>query len=608
MFREQNREVVEKRAGAFYMFSLAIILLLTVRIWYLQVESSHEFSSKSENNSVRIKEIVPARGRIFDINGSLLVDNRPAYSLAVLPAEVPDSVLHKVSGVLVRPMKDIKEKIRKSNRHQPVVIERFLSDSLVIHFEENLSFYPGISIISEGKRHYPDPQVLAHILGYIGEVDEKTVNNNKAYDAGDIAGVSGIEKIYDQQLRGQKGYRYFKIDVRGRYTGEIESRYVPAKAAKDAVLTIDKDMQAFVENEMHLHRGSAIVIEPATGSIRAIVSKPDYSPDVFAEQISQTNWKTLVNDPEKPLTNRPVQGTYPPGSTYKMITTIAALENNVVSKNWAVECNGSFQIGNRVLYCWNHKGHGKVSMNQALAYSCNVYFYNLALKLRIDQWHDVSQRFGFGQKVNLDVIGEHSGLLPSGKYYQDQGWKLSKLQGVMANLNIGQGELLVTLAQMAKYTSILANNGKYTQLHLLDAFVDSGSDDSLKLQWEQSVIDVDAGIMRFTRNAMRNVVKWGTAASVALKKVEIAGKTGTAQNPHGEAHSWFLCFAPYDNPEIAIVTMVENGGSGSGLAARIARSILEKHFFGFVDINHRLYLPKPKEEEVIEELEIKPLF
>ena len=609
MFREQDRTRLAPKAALLYIFGFIIFSLLLFKAWYLQVQTGTEYYSRSQANSIRIVEVIPSRGLIYANNNDIIVDNRPAFSLAILPVEISDSTLKKVIKIIGIELEGVQKKIRRANKYRPLIIKRQIDDSLRIYFEENLHFYPGISIQIEPKRYYTRPKIIPHVLGYISEVDDKTVASSSIYESGDIVGKSGLEYVYDLDLRGKKGFRYIRVDVRGREVGELYSKFVTPVAAKDLHLTLVRKLQEFAESELIDKRGVVVAINARNGGIIAMASKPDYDPDLFAEIISPEKWTELVNNPDKPLTHRAVQGIYPPGSTYKIVSSVLATDLKIVSPKWSIVCNGFMRIGRKTMECWNHKGHGEMAMLDAIKGSCNVYFYNLSLKIDLTTYADYSRRFMFGQKTGIDITGENSGLIPSYEFYEKRIGKGGFTKGYMANLVIGQGEVLTTPLQIAQFAMILGNNGEYFQPHFIDYLVDVEKGDTLRFQPIKRKIRIPTKSLQLSRRGMKEVVHGGTASNVALMDLVIAGKTGTAENPHGDPHSWFMGFAPYDNPEIAIAVLIENGGGGSMVAAPIARRFLEMYFYGDISWERRLYKPKPKEEvdDLLDLLIIEPL-
>lgn len=609
MFREQDRTRLAPKAALLNIFGFAIFSLLLIKAWYLQVQTGTEYYSKSQANSIRIVEVIPSRGLIYANNNDIIVDNRPAFSLAILPVEISDSTLKKVSKISGLELESVKMKIRRANKYRPLIIKRQIDDSLRIYFEENLHFYPGISIQIEPKRYYTRPKIIPHVLGYINEVDDQTVASSSIYESGDIVGKSGLEYVYDLDLRGKKGFRYIRVDVRGREVGELYSKFVTPVAAKDLYLTLVRKLQEFAESELIDKRGVVVAIDARNGGIIAMASKPDYDPDIFAEIISPGKWTELVNNPDKPLTHRAVQGIYPPGSTYKIVSSVLATDLKIVSPKWSIVCNGFMRIGRKTMECWNHKGHGEMAMLDAIKGSCNVYFYNLSLKIDLNAYADYSRKFMFGQKTGIDITGENSGLIPSYEFYEKRIGKGGFTKGYMANLVIGQGEVLTTPLQIAQFAMILGNSGEYFQPHFIDYLVDVEKGDTLRFQPIKRKIRIPTKSLQLSRRGMKEVVHGGTASNVALMDLVIAGKTGTAENPHGDPHSWFMGFAPYDNPEIAIAVLIENGGGGSMVAAPIARRFLEMYFYGDISWERRLYKPKPKKEEddLLDLLIIEPL-
>jgi penicillin-binding protein 2 len=596
LFREQDRTRLTGRTWFFYLLATIAFLVLSAKAWYLQVATGEDYLSRSQANSLRMLEEVPSRGLIVDRQGQIIVDNRPAFALAVLPTEIPDSLLQRLCRFVDVEFDELKSKMRRANRYRPFVIKRFIDDSLRIHLAENQFFYPGVIITADAKRFYPPPQIMPHVLGYIGEAAEKQLMLRAYLEPGDIVGKTGLEAQYDEQLRGEKGLRYVRVDVSGREVGEIRQKRILPHAAQRLMLSIDRDLQAFSESLLDTLRGAVVALDPRNGEVLVMASKPDFAIDLFTEKISPQEWQKLLNDPNKPLTHRAVQGVYPPGSTYKMVSAVLARDKDIVSLRWQVNCPGHFRIGRKTMYCWNLDGHGDMQMLDALRHSCNVYFYQLSRRLQLSDYSDYSRRFYFGQVTGIDLPGEHRGLVPTAEFYERRLGPNGFTAGHLANLVIGQGEILATPLQVAQYAMILANKGTFYRPHLLRAWIDEETNDTLYYAPQATTIDIPTASLEIARRGMYQVVHGGTASSVALIDIAVAGKTGTAQNPHGESHSWFICYAPADSPQIAMAVIAENAGGGSVVAAPIARQIIEQYFFGSVDYAHRLYKPQARKE------------
>ncbi len=577
-FRSGNR-----RRMTFYVMIIAAMLILTVRFYNLQVLDEDIYRQKSEANSVKKETQIPIRGLIYDRDGRLITDNRPAFSIYVVPAMINknESALELLASLLDLDPVKIKRNFFTSRRFQPVKIARYVSQETLATIQANKLSLPGVEWRVEPKRNYNYNRSFAHVLGTLGEITESELEAMDQYEPGDLIGKKGLERFFDNQLRGQKGFRFVQVDALGRTVSELETdESRPPYPGKDLYLTIDARLQLFADSLFGEYNGALVAINVRNGEILTLVSKPDYDLNWFTESVDPDIWKDLTSNPRNPLYDRVTQATYPPGSTYKMVAAIAALNEGIVSPQWSVFCPGYFRIGRRVVRCWNAAGHGEQNLVSAIKNSCNVYFYQLGLKIGIDQWTKYSRMFHFGEKTGVELRGEKDGLVPSKAYYERRYGKGGATAGMMANIAIGQGELLTTPLQMAQFAMILANNGKYYQLHLFKEMVDKLSGDKERPKViEGKIEDIKPEVFETVREGMRQVVAGGTGWRASVWRMTGAGKTGTAQNPHGKSHAWFIGFAPFEDPEIAVAVILENGGSGSGMAAPVIGEYLRRYFY-----------------------------
>ena len=534
---------------------------------------------------------------IFDRNGKILVDNHPSYSVNIIPFEIDktDTVITLVSKILQMEPEEIWETInkKKTGYFTPVKLKRQIDFETLSKIEENRLDLPGISYQIEPRRNYPSDIRASHLLGYLGEITREDLANHtfKGLRIGNIVGKKGLERVYDQTLRGTKGYRYVEVDVLGREVKKITDRKeVLPRPGKNLHLTIDANLQKSLEISMENMRGGVIVVDCVNGEVLAMVSKPDYDPELFSKLITQEKWAGLLNDPEKPLYDRLVQSLYPPGSTYKLVVAAAALEKRKIHTWDTIFCSGSYRFGSKTFECWKHEGHGRIDLLGAIEQSCNVFFYKLGLKIGLDNWITYSKNLLFGVPTGIDLVDEKEGLVPDRKYLEKRYGKKWLPKGLIVNLSIGQGDLLVTPLQMVRLAMIIANEGKYPKLHLVRYI-----DDPIikKNQWTKidtsRVINISQKTFSIIKRGMYRVVngEHGTAKAAYCRNVKVAGKTGTAENPHGDPHSWFIGFAPFDKPEIAVCVLIENGGSGGRTAAPIAGKIIKK-YFNIEKSNYRL--------------------
>lgn len=580
--RLPDKKTLEKRQLIYSALLILFFLFILSGFIRLQVTHKNIYVQKSISNSIRKIEIYPVRGLIRDNNGKILVDNRPSFAAALIPKVVSDSTIQVLSQLFNIASDKIKKQLRKDYGFRPVIIARDINQEQLAFLEENRLAFPGIVTIVESKRFYPEGIRSPHIFGRVGEVTPKEQLFNPNLKTGDLTGKSGLEKGYNSELKGTKGVTYARVDAYGKEIGMYDiNRNVPPVHGSDLYLCMDYKLQKFAESLFQDKRGALVAIDTRSGGILALVSKPDYNPADLSGKIDPEIWNQLLHDENHPLYSRAIQSTYPPGSTYKLVAAIAALQEGIITPQWTAFCPGWFKLGRKTIHCWNTAGHGRVNLKQAIKGSCNVFFYQLGLKIGLNIWEKYSRMFGFGSRTGIDIPNENKGLVPSTAYFNKRfgvnGWT----RGNLANLAIGQGELLTTPLQIAQFAMILANKGVYNKPHLVDHIYQYSTKKNINFPAPTKYVNgVSDSIYHFVRDGMHEVVNGGTGWRAKVPGIDMAGKTGSAQNPHGETHAWFMGFAPYDIPEVAISVIVENGGGGGAVAAPIARKFLEMYFYG----------------------------
>ncbi len=576
-----NSRAMEHRNGRTIIRFLALCFgILLARAFQLQVVQGSGYRDWSERNRVRQVPVPASRGRIYDRYGQILTDNRPSFCLYAVP-QVLTTYNHDTSAVasiLGLPFGEIVRRTldAQTSPFHPVRVLRDVDFETLTRVEESRADLPGLFFQVEPVRTYPSPVRATHALGYCGEAgkDNLAVLEGRRVNPGEMVGKTGVEARYDGFLRGRDGFRYVEVDVRGREVGDFSGRRdVEPEPGRDVMLTIDLEIQQVAETSMDGVRGALVAFDPRNGEILALVSKPDFPLEPFARRLSPDVWRRLLDDPDEPLLNRPIQAQLPPGSTYKLILASAALDGKIVNPQDRVYCSGVFMLGRRPFQCWRPEGHGSVNLLEALAGSCNVYFYELGLKTGLDAWSNHGRLFGFGRPSGIDLNGEASGLLPTRSYMDDRYGKRGWTQGMVVNLAVGQGDLLVTPLQMACLAAAVSMEGTTVRPHLVHSIRKQNSD-----RWDDRQIDghrID-GVARETYRMLKEGMfrcvntAGGTGRAARVTDLDVCGKTGTAQNPRGEPHAWFIGFAPRDKPEIAVAVVVEHGGSGGGAAAPIA--------------------------------------
>ncbi len=559
-----------------------MFVILVVRLVRLQLVQSEIFLRQSETNRVRIVEKPPLRGLMFDRRNRLLVDNYPSYSLFAVPELIESShsrdTLLTLTGLTGEEFDRRLHRI-EGNRYTPVRIMRDLSFELLAALEERRVHIPGIVFRVETKRAYLH-SIAPHALGHIGELTEDQADRYPDLKPGDMIGMAGLELQWNGELTGKKGYDYLEVDALGRIVGPLSGvESIPPKPGSDIILTIDLELQEKAEELLGDWAGAVVCIEPLTGEILAMASKPDFPSETFADVLTPERWKRLQEDPATPMLNRAVQGLYPPGSIFKMAVLIGGIETGAITTGWEIECGGGYQLGRRWFNCWNRGGHGEVGHRRSIEASCDVFYYMLGWRMGLDRFYSSCRKFGFGQPTGVDLPGDASGLLPDrefmDRYYGKERWGV----GQMFNMSIGQGDVLVTPLQSAVYTATIANGGWWITPHLVKSIRTADGTERDPEYAVRRETGFSEETVRLVREDMLLVTEGraGTATWLYDPRLHVAAKTGTSQNPHGDDHALYCAFAPFDDPQIAVVVIIEHGKHGTSTAGPIAHSLIRQH-------------------------------
>ena len=557
------------------LFSLLMILLLIARYFQIQIIEHEIYRLKSNTNRIRKVTKNAPRGLILDRSGEILVDNYPVYVLTAIPGEMNDK---KNQFNLIAKYIESDSSIIHSNynkyyrgRFVPTRLAKDIGFSQLSNLEENKLNLAGVYYDQIPERYFPNKVRAAHLFGYVKEVDRlvrRDIRNKELYELGDLVGWSGLEKQYESYLMGKRGTYFFEVDASGREVGPaselVDTRPDPGNNIQT---TIDHNLQLFIEKLMDNRKGVILIGKPETGGILAATSSPDYSPDLFTGLMTESEWKNIKDDPNTPLINRYIQGTYIPGSIIKMITQIAILKDGNYDLNMTHYCPGFYQFGDRIYGCWVTDGHGNVNIIQAMSMSCDVFFYKAVQLIDIDKLHNTFKQFGFGKKTKIDIPNELAGLVPNKAYMYQRYGKYGWSKGSLLNLAIGQGELLVTPIQVLNYINLISTRGNSPNCHfvIVDNLPENSNPQLEEIIWKQ--------VFEGMRSAIADKKGTGRKSDPKIDGLIIYGKTGTAENPHGDNHAWFVGWAEYLNEKYSIVVLLENGGSGGAVAAPLARKV-----------------------------------
>lgn len=567
-------------------FIFICFLVLEGRLFYLQVIKGPELYRRSENNRLRVIRQVAVRGIIYDREKSVLANNRPAYTLYIIPQDVPGTKLfvQTLADILQMPSSEIEDIISKGREtpFEPIKVRKDIGKTIAGIIEERKSEFPGVFIETEAQRYYPGGEQGVHFLGYVGEITESDYMElaGQNYQLGDIIGKTGVERVYDYYLKGKDGGVWVEVNAYGkRLNVQTMKDSVPGA---NLILTIDKNLQEIAEEAMGDKTGAIVILDPTTGEVLAMVSKPEYDPNLLSGSISRLQWEDLANDSRYPLMNRALQCFYPPGSIFKVVTATAALVGHEVGANEYLLCRGTFTVGNppHTFSCWREGGHGWVNMEEAIKVSCNVFFYQVGARVGVDNIRKYAYLYGLGAITGIDLPSENAGLIPGPqwkKLEKGEPWYL----GDTIIMSIGQGFLLVTPLQMANLIAAVSNGGTLFRPHIVKR-IETPEGKIIKEFCPEKIgeLNLPADALAVIQQGLWAAVNetGGTARGASVPGIEVAGKTSTAQNPSGEAHGWFIAFAPFENPRLALAILIEHGKSGAASAAPIAREIISRYF------------------------------
>lgn len=597
--RNPDSDWLKQRLMVASLCMAGVFSLLLLRLVYLQLIKGDEYRRLSQTNCIRLKSLPSSRGLIYDRNKNLLVDNRPAFDLNIVieDAHPLDQTLETLSGLIDVPINQLHEVITKAGRaafYKPITLKKDLSRDLLAIVESHKFDLPGIQIDIKPTRHYIYPKTASHLLGYLGQVNREELESGKYphIKAQDSVGRYGVEKSFEPFLQGRRGGRQVEVDVNGQVIKELKR--VEPIPGNDLYLTMDLRLQQAAENLFEGQEGAIVALDPSNGDVLVMVSAPGFDQNDFIGGISTKKWKALRNDPGHPMSNKAIQAEYPPASTYKILTSFAGLEEKVIDLHSTNFCPGFYKFGNRRYLCWSRYGHGELNIVDALARSCDVFYYQVGEKVGVDKLAQYATGCGFGQRTGITLAGERRGLIPTSQ------WKKKRFHepwqaGETLSISIGQGFNLVTPLQMAVFISAVGNGGTLYRPRLVRSVTDNQGNELKKIEPEIiGGLPASKQTLALVRKGLYEVVqgKRGTARRIRIKGVDIAGKTGTAQvfsRKKGEKfendklakqlqdHGWFVCYAPAQNPVIAVCVIIEHGEHGTAAAA-VAGKLIQEYF------------------------------
>jgi penicillin-binding protein 2 len=588
----RDEKVSAIRLTAAQYIVLAIFLVLTYGLWRLQVAQSDFYSNLAEKNRIRNVPILAPRGKILDREGRTIVDNYPSFTALLMrdsSRNLMDDAPLIARGLHLDP-DDVREQIRRFSslpQYQPIYLKEDITPDELAFIEAHRNELPELDTIMSHRRLYPRNGFMANLIGYVGEVSERMLNQPRfeLYNPGDIVGKSGVELEYNQILMGKNGSKQVVVNSHGKEMGELGEK--PAEAGKTLKLTIDVDLQIAAEEALGDKNGAVVAMNPHNGEILAMVSRPTFDPNDFAVRISREEWSKLVNDPDHPLLNKAIQAQLAPGSVFKIIEAVAGWQEGI-AQNLIVHCSGSAVFYGRRFGCWVKSGHGNVDLTKAIYQSCDVYFYTLAEKLGIERIAKYANMFGLGQKTGIDLPDEASGVVPS-EEWKIRNFKQKWYPGETISVGIGQGALTVTPVQLARAIGAIASDGRMVVPHVVNPTGLPSDFVQVTHYTEVKTIPIDAGGWNLITDAMgRVLLPEGTAPSAHIPGIDIAGKTGSAQvvslalrakhenNEEFAQNGWFVGFTPRRNPDVIVVVLFQGGEHGK-LAARLATQVIKAY-------------------------------
>ncbi|MCC6544859.1 MAG: penicillin-binding protein 2 [Nitrospirae bacterium] len=627
MEQQDKNRGLRKRIGHLRIFFIILLAIILFKAWHMQIMQGKYYRKLAENNRVRSVVVPPLRGIIYDRNREVMAKNVASFDLGLVRADIEDlemtlRIISPITGLSPEEMKDIIIENKNPDPFSPLIIKYDISMRDVALIESRKWLLPGVQVVVEGRREYPHMESAAHLLGYVGEISKSQLKDPEyaAEIPGRIIGQYGIEKVYDNLLRGSLGRKYIEVDAAGRERRELDT--IEPVSGDNIILSVDMRLQRMAEDALGERRGAVVVMKSDTGEILALVSSPAFDPNLLSKRLTHKVWQQIVNDPEFPMNNRATQGTYPPGSVFKVVMSAGGLEEGLIDDKARISCSGGMRFGNRVFRDWKPEGHGSVDLKKAIVESCDVYFYQLGNRMGVDTIEKYASLFGLGTITGIDLPSEKKGLVPSTQ------WKLAAKKerwypGETLSVAIGQGYMSVTPLQQAVMLNTVANSGVVVRPRILKGIMpeqsvsqavskdgsqtgayslagtefnsvpNAGSDIPTNRVYEFPPVEIrNTGINEHTlmliKEALKGVVNnaGGTGGAARSNLVEIAGKTGTAQAVGRKSkagpgsfndHAWFAAFAPADKPEITVAVLVEHGGHGGTAAAPVAKKIIEEY-------------------------------
>jgi len=565
---------------------LTTFLILGARVAYLQLGGGPSESGSINGNAVRERPVEAARGALYGRDSTLLADSRPTYTIQLTPRYFDESkipLLADLLGVADSTVVRKLEEAREWSAFRPSRSFREVSFDTFSRVQEHLYELPGVSHEIELRRRYHTRAHAAHALGYVREIGQSTLRqlDDDEYRPGDYVGKTGIEKAYESVLRGTRGSKFVLVNVHGSEVMPYKNgaKDKPPAGGYDLHLTLDPGVQALAESLFVGKRGAAVALDPNNGEIISFVSKPDFSPSIFTRSVSDAAWDSLRSAPSDPLFNRATRSGFPPGSTWKPFMSLVALQTGLLTPNERMDCPAGYRLGNRIFRNHGGQDEGMINVKKAIEVSCNTFYYQLMEEMSLGAWHAWGKKFGFGQKVPLDIGQQEPGLIPDSSYFDQTYGRWG--EGYLINLGIGQGDMSATPLQLARYAAALGNEGTLPSPHFVRKMVHPRTGEVRRPDVPApEEIPIDSTHFETVKEGMHRVMTDGTGQWVQIPEIPSAGKTGTAQNPHGEDHSLFIMFAPLDDPEIAVAVVIENAGYGATAAAPLASLMAEKYLKG----------------------------
>jgi penicillin-binding protein 2 len=575
-----DRETFERRLTALFAVFGGLLLVLGVRLWQIQIVQGEYFLRLAEENRLRVTSVAAPRGVIKDRKGRPLTLNRPAFTVSIIPTELrhPEQVIPEVARKLGMTPQDVIAKLdaNRDRPFEPVRLRRDVPKEAVAALEEVRMDLPGVLVQVEPVRDYFYGPLAVHLLGYLGEISDRELPalRGQGYEAGELIGKDGVERIYDRYLKGRNGQIQAEVDAQGRPLRVLAT--VRPTQGDTVVLGIDLDVQKAAEEALGSRVGAVVAMDPTDGAIVALASHPGFNPNLFATGITAAAWNQVLHDPLQPLLDRATQGGYPTGSVFKIVTATAALELGLVQADTRFYCPGYYNLGGHIFH--DHEAHGNVNFLEAIAQSCNVVFWTVSRPVGPEHLAKYAKMYGLGQSTGIDLVQESAGVVPD-PTWKARVWKQPWYAGDTLNTAVGQGYTLATPLQVARMVAAVANGGQLVTPHLVTEI--RSPQGQLRRRVAPPAtgeVRLSARTMAVLRAGLAAVVTRGTAASIQIPGLAVAGKTGTAENPHGKPHAWFAGYAPADSPRLVVVALVENVGFGAEFAAPIVQHVLQVAF------------------------------